>query len=305
MTYVRSLLDVTDNLVDGEVVHPPQRARARRRRHLPRRRRRQGHGDVLGHRERDRAPSTASGSTTRSPPAARPATTTRSSASPRAARGSRSSATSASSAWTRPTTSSRAVGIGDMSGDVFGNGMLLSRQDPAARAPTTTGTSSSTRIPDPAASFAERRRLFELPGSSWDDYDREVISEGGGVCPRDAKSIALSPQAREALGIDEERLAPTEVIRAILRAPVDLLWNGGIGTVVKASDESDADAQRPLERRDPRRRARAARAGRGGGRQPRLHAPRAGRVLRRRRARSTPTSSTTRPASTAPTTRST
>jgi glutamate dehydrogenase len=96
--------------------------------------------------------------------------------------------------------------------------------------------------PDAARSFAERKRLFELAGSSWDDYERGLISEGGGVWPRSAKAIKLSPQARRALGVDEERLAPTDVIRAILRAPVDLLWNGGIGTVVKASSESDADA---------------------------------------------------------------
>ncbi|MEA2281291.1 MAG: glutamate dehydrogenase, partial [Solirubrobacteraceae bacterium] len=135
-----------------------------------------------------------------------------------------------------------AVGIGDMSGDVFGNGMLLSDKleligaydhrhvflDPA---------------PDPGVAFAERRRLFELGGSSWDDYDRAKISAGGGVWPRSAKSILLSPQVRDALGVEDERLAPTDLIRAILRAPVDLLWNGGIGTVVKASTESDEDAQ--------------------------------------------------------------
>jgi glutamate dehydrogenase len=133
------------------------------------------------------------------------------------------------------------VGIGDMSGDVFGNGMLLSEHlrliaaydhrhvfiDPA---------------PDAARSWAERKRLFELSGSSWDDYDRGTISEGGGVWPRAAKSIALSPQARAALDVEDEALAPADVIRAILRAPVDLLWNGGIGTVVKASAETDADA---------------------------------------------------------------
>ncbi len=133
------------------------------------------------------------------------------------------------------------VGIGDMSGDVFGNGMLLSEQIRLVAAydhrhvfidPT----------PDAAVGFAERKRLFELPRSSWDDYDRELISEGGGVYPRAAKSIRLSPQGRAALGIEEESLPPTEVIRAILRAPVDLLWNGGIGTLVKASTETDADA---------------------------------------------------------------
>jgi glutamate dehydrogenase len=96
--------------------------------------------------------------------------------------------------------------------------------------------------PDAGSSFAERKRLFELPGSSWDDYDRSKLSAGGGIYPRTAKAIDLSPEAREALGTDEERPTPNDVIRAILRAPVDLLWNGGIGTVVKATDETDADA---------------------------------------------------------------
>jgi glutamate dehydrogenase len=133
------------------------------------------------------------------------------------------------------------VGIGDMSGDVFGNGMLLSRTIRLV------GAYDHRHVfldpdPDAAASFEERRRLFELGGSSWDDYDRGLISEGGGVFPRTAKSIPLSPQVRARLGVEEERMAPTDVIRAILRAEVDLLWNGGIGTVVKASTESDADA---------------------------------------------------------------
>jgi glutamate dehydrogenase len=135
------------------------------------------------------------------------------------------------------------VGIGDMSGDVFGNGMLLSRHIRLVAAfdhrhvfvdPT----------PDAAAGFAERERLFALPRSSWDDYDRSLISEGGGVWPRTAKSVPVGPQVRTALGIDDavERLSPPELIAAILRAPADLLWNGGIGTYVKASGESHADA---------------------------------------------------------------
>jgi glutamate dehydrogenase len=96
--------------------------------------------------------------------------------------------------------------------------------------------------PDAAASFAERRRLFELPRSSWDDYDRDLISAGGGVWRRSAKSVPLSEQARAALRIEEEKLAPNDLIRALLRAPVDLLWNGGIGTYVKASSETHPDA---------------------------------------------------------------
>jgi glutamate dehydrogenase len=132
------------------------------------------------------------------------------------------------------------IGIGDMSGDVFGNGMLLSRHirllaafdhrhiflDPAA---------------DPATGFTERERLFELPRSSWDDYERKKISKGGGVFPRSAKSIPLAPEASAMLGIQGTSATPNEVIRAILRMPADLLWNGGIGTYVKSSEESNAE----------------------------------------------------------------
>jgi glutamate dehydrogenase len=139
-----------------------------------------------------------------------------------------------------------AVGIGDMSGDVFGNGMLLSRTIRLVAAYDHRHVFLDPD-PDPAAGHAERERLFALggrgQGSSWDDYDRERISAGGGVWPRTAKSIPVSPEVRAALGIEDEALAPTDLIRAILRAPVDLLFNGGIGTVVKASTESDADAQ--------------------------------------------------------------
>jgi glutamate dehydrogenase len=133
------------------------------------------------------------------------------------------------------------VGIGDMSGDVFGNGMLLSRHIRLV------GAFNHRHVfidpsPDPERSFEERRRLFELPASTWDDYDREAISAGGGVYDRAAKLVRLSPEAREALGIEEESLKPNELVRALLRAPVDLLWNGGIGTYVKAGSESHADA---------------------------------------------------------------
>ena len=137
------------------------------------------------------------------------------------------------------TTPFTVAGIGDMSGDVFGNGMLLSEQiklvaafdhrhifiDPA---------------PDVAASFKERQRLFNLPRSSWDDYDKKLISEGGGVYPRSAKAIRLSPQARAVLGVETEELTPVELLRVILQAPVDLLYNGGIGTYVKATFETHA-----------------------------------------------------------------
>jgi glutamate dehydrogenase len=132
------------------------------------------------------------------------------------------------------------VGIGDMSGDVFGNGVLLSPHIKLIAAFDHRHVFLDPD-PDPAAGYAERRRLFELPRSSWADYDRSLISEGGGVWPRTAKSITLSEAARDALGIEADRLTPSELIRAVLRAPVDLLWNGGIGTYVKASAENNAD----------------------------------------------------------------
>lgn len=132
-----------------------------------------------------------------------------------------------------------AAGVGDMSGDVFGNGMLLSKQTRLIAA------FDHRHIfidpdPDPARSWEERARIFALPRSSWDDYDKSLISKGGGVWPRSAKSISLSPEARAALDIQAERLTPTELIRAILTAPVELLYNGGIGTYIKAASESDA-----------------------------------------------------------------
>ncbi len=136
------------------------------------------------------------------------------------------------------------AGCGDMSGDVFGNGMLLSKAirlvaafdhrhifiDPA---------------PDPLASWQERKRLFALPRSSWDDYDKALISKGGGVFPRSAKQIKLSKQAREALGIDAKEIEPEALISAILRAPVDLLWFGGIGTYLKAPSENHIEVGDP------------------------------------------------------------
>jgi glutamate dehydrogenase len=132
------------------------------------------------------------------------------------------------------------AGIGDMSGDVFGNAMLLSPHirllaafdhrhifiDPA---------------PDAATSFAERQRLFALARSSWEDYDLRLLSRGGGVHSRQQKSVPLSAEARALLGIDAQSAAPNDVIRAILRLPVDLLWNGGIGTYVKSADEAHAE----------------------------------------------------------------
>ncbi|MGH8300304.1 MAG: NAD-glutamate dehydrogenase, partial [Steroidobacteraceae bacterium] len=132
------------------------------------------------------------------------------------------------------------IGVGDMSGDVFGNGMLLSRQIRLQAAFDHRHIFLDPN-PDAAAGFAERQRLFDLPRSSWDDYDRKRISKGGGVFPRTAKSITLSPEARALLGLEAASNAPADIMRAILRMPVDLLWNGGIGTYVKASRESNAE----------------------------------------------------------------
>ncbi|HZP66996.1 MAG TPA: NAD-glutamate dehydrogenase domain-containing protein [Rudaea sp.] len=135
------------------------------------------------------------------------------------------------------------VGIGDMSGDVFGNGMLLSKHTRLIAAFDHRHIFLDPN-PDAATSFVERERMFKLPRSSWADYDTKLISKGGGVYPRSAKSIPVSPEVRAALGIEGEpdALAPHELMRAILKAPVDLLWNGGIGTYVKAETETNADA---------------------------------------------------------------
>ncbi len=132
-----------------------------------------------------------------------------------------------------------AVGVGDMSGDVFGNGLLRS---PHARLVAAFNHSHIflDPDPDPAASFAERQRLFELPRSQWSDYDATLISPGGGVYRRDAKHVQVSPEVRVRLGIEATSLPPAELIRAILKAPVDLLFFGGIGTYVKCSAENNA-----------------------------------------------------------------
>jgi len=134
------------------------------------------------------------------------------------------------------------VGIGDMSGDVFGNGMLLSKH---IRLVAAFDHRHIFLDPDPdaARSFAERERLFGLPRSSWADYDATLIGKGGGIHPRSAKSIEITPQVRAVLGLEDgvKSLSPNELMSAILQAPVDLLWNGGIGTYVKASSEQNAD----------------------------------------------------------------
>jgi glutamate dehydrogenase len=135
------------------------------------------------------------------------------------------------------------VGIGDMSGDVFGNGMLLSERIKLIAAFDHRHIFLDPH-PDPAISFAERRRMFDLPRSSWADYDSSLISVGGGVWPRSAKSVPVSGPVAAALGLDAgiTALAPDDVISVILQAPVDLLWNGGVGTYVKATGQAQADA---------------------------------------------------------------
>ena len=134
------------------------------------------------------------------------------------------------------------AGVGDMSGDVFGNGMLLSDSVRLVAAfdhrhifldPT----------PDPDRSFSERSRIASLPRSTWNDYDRDALSVGGGVWPRSARRVPLSPEAQRSLGIDSESFTPPELVSTILSAPVDLLWLGGVGTFVRHGDESDAEVE--------------------------------------------------------------
>lgn len=132
------------------------------------------------------------------------------------------------------------LGIGDMAGDVFGNGMLLSSAIQLVAAFNHQHIFIDPN-PDTAASFVERQRLFTLPKSTWDDYEKSLISEGGGVFNRSAKSIVISPQMRTRFALDAGSLTPTELINELLKSPVDLIWNGGIGTYVKASTETHAD----------------------------------------------------------------
>ena len=138
------------------------------------------------------------------------------------------------------TTDFTCVAIGDMAGDVFGNGMLLSKHTKLVCAFNHMHIFIDPN-PNIEKSFAERERLFNLPRSSWEDYDTSLISKGGGLFSRDSKSIKLSPEVRELLGVKEKELAPNDLINSILKAEIDLLWNGGIGTYVKASHESNAE----------------------------------------------------------------
>ncbi|MDJ0931456.1 NAD-glutamate dehydrogenase [Breoghania sp.] len=139
------------------------------------------------------------------------------------------------------TTPFTVVGVGDMSGDVFGNGMLLSKQIRLIAAFDHRDIFIDPN-PDPAVTWEERKRLFDMGRSSWKDYDTSKISKGGGVFPRQAKSIDLTPEIQATLKLNKQRAAPSEVMSAILRANADLLWFGGIGTYVRATTETDADA---------------------------------------------------------------
>ncbi|WP_019531584.1 NAD-glutamate dehydrogenase [Dasania marina] len=132
------------------------------------------------------------------------------------------------------------IGIGDMAGDVFGNGMLMSEHIKLVAAFNHMHIFIDPN-PDPAKSFIERKRLFETPGTNWEDYDKKLISKGGGLFNRSAKSIPLTKEMREIFAVKDKSLTPTDFINRLLKAPVDLIWNGGIGTYVKSSKESHAD----------------------------------------------------------------
>jgi glutamate dehydrogenase len=237
--FVSGLLDVTDNLVDGEVVHPPEVMR---------------HDDPDPYLVVAADKGTAHLSDTANRVSAQYGFWLADAFASGGSNGydHKKEGITARGAWecvrhhfrtlgidvqTQPFT---VVGIGDMSGDVFGNGVLRSRTTCLLAAFNHVHIFLDPR-PDPAVSFAERERLFALPRSTWRDYDPRLISAGGGVFDRSAKSIPLAPEVRAMLDLAQEAASGEEVIRAILRAPVDLLYNGGIGTYVKASDEDNAD----------------------------------------------------------------
>jgi glutamate dehydrogenase len=174
------------------------------------------------------------------------------------------------------------VGIGDMSGDVFGNGMLLSSHIKLLAAFDHRHIFIDPS-PDPARSFAERERMFNLPRSSWEDYDKSLISKGGGVFPRTQVYRGVARGARGARHRGGE-LAPAALMKAILRAPADLLYNGGIGTYVKATHQSNREVGDRANDAIRVNGSGPALQGGGRGRQPRLHAARARRIRARRRA---------------------
>ncbi|CAM5351113.1 NAD-specific glutamate dehydrogenase [Streptomyces californicus] len=241
-TFISALLDITDNMVAGEVVPRPPTSSGTTRT-TPTSSSPPTRAPRASPTSPTRSPSrTASGSATRSPPAVRPATTTRAWASPPAAPGSPVKRHFRELGHDTQTEDFTVVGVGDMSGDVFGNGMLLSEHIRLVAAFDHRHIFIDPN-PDAATSYAERRRLFDLPRSSSADYDTGLLSAGGGVHPRSAKSIPLNTHIREALGIDASvsKMTPADLMQAILKSPVDLVWNGGIGTYIKAVAGRNAD----------------------------------------------------------------
>jgi len=237
--YVSGLLDVTDNIVDGKVLHPPE---------VVRRDEEDPYLVVAADKGTARLSDTANGISVQYGYWLGDAFAS----GGRTGYDHKEMGITARGAWecvkyhfrnlgmdiqTEPFT---CCGIGDMSGDVFGNGMLLSRATKLVAAFNHVHIFLDPQ-PDPVKSYAERERLFRLPRSGWMDYDRSAIGEGGGVFERSARAIRLSPRMRELLGIEAESASGEEVVRRILTMRADLLYNGGIGTYVKATDESDAD----------------------------------------------------------------
>lgn len=238
-TFIRALLDITDNIVDGEIVHPK---------------------DVVRHDEDDPYLVVAAdkGTATFSDIAnAISAEYNHWLGDAFASGGSvgydhKKMGITARGGWESvkrhfremgidcQTTDFTCIGIGDMGGDVFGNGMLLSKHTKLVAAFNHMHIFIDPE-PDAAKSFKERERLFHLPRSSWDDYDRKLISEGGGIFLRSAKSIELTTQMKRLIGTQKRSMTPTELIKALLMSEVDLIWNGGIGTYVKGSKETDAE----------------------------------------------------------------
>ncbi|KFZ31849.1 NAD-glutamate dehydrogenase [Pseudidiomarina salinarum] len=238
-TFIRALLDITDNIVNGEVVHPDQ---------------------VVRHDEDDTYLVVAAdkGTATFSDIANGISAEYNFWLGDAFASGGsvgydhKKMAITARGAWESvkrhfrevgidcQSTDFTAIGVGDMAGDVFGNGMLLSKHIRLVAAFNHMHIFIDPE-PDAASSYKERERLFNLPRSSWEDYDKKLISSGGGVFARSAKAIELTPEMKKLFGTQKKSLTPTDMIKAILQMPVDLLWNGGIGTYVKSTKESDSD----------------------------------------------------------------
>ena len=243
-TYIRGLLDVTDNLKSAA-----SRGAARRRPSVFDAddpylvvAADKGTATFSDYRQRASPSSTASGWATPSPPAVQPGLRPQGDGHHLARRLGIGEAPLPRNRYaTCRAQDFTVVGVGDMSGDVFGNGMLRTDQMQLLAAFDHRHIFLDPN-PDPKKSLVERQRLFDLPRSSWDDYDKTLISQGGGVYPRSAKTIPLSPEMRARLAVDAEHMTPNELMNAILKAPVDLLYNGGIGTYFKASSQSHQDA---------------------------------------------------------------